>query len=126
MNSDHEPETSDALPIDLSALDPTQPRLAFERRLKNVRNAAAGSLRRRRTGTPLAMVAKWRAPLLAALIVMMIISAALFRSVQGDTGIDAVGTDEVADVLSPASTLGDGDDAAATTPAEILLGGYER
>jgi len=126
MINDHEPETNDALPTDLSALDPTQPPLAFARRLKNVRNAAAGALRRRRNGTPLAMVAKWRAPLLAALIVMMIISAALFRSVQGETGIDAVGTDEVADVLTPASTLGDGDDATAMTPAEILLGGNEK
>jgi hypothetical protein len=126
MNNDHEPQTNNEPPTDLSALDPTHPPLAFARRLKNVRVAAAGALRRRRSGTPLAMVAKWRAPLLAALIVMMIISAALFRSVQAETGIDAVGTDEVADVLTPASTLGDGDDATAMTPAEILLGGYEK
>jgi hypothetical protein len=117
---------NEELPTDLSALDPTHPPLAFARRLKNVRLAAADALRKRRTGTPLAMVANWRSPLLAALIVMMIISAALFRSVQGDTGIDAVGTDEVADVLAPDSTLGDGDDATAMTPAEILLGGYEK
>ncbi len=119
-------ETFSELPTDLSALDPTQPPLAFARRVASVRNAAAGALRRRRSGTPLAMLANWRAPLLAALIVMMIISAALFRSVAGETGIDAIGTDEVADALTAASVLGDGDDAAAVTPAEILLGGYEK
>lgn len=117
---------NEELPTDLSALDPTTPPLAFARRLKNVRVAAEGALRRRRNGTPLAMVANWRAPLLAALFALMVISAALFRSVQGETGIDAVGTDEVADVLTPASALGDGDDATAMTPAEILLGGYEQ
>ena len=121
MNEDENP-----LPTDLSALDPTTPPLAFARRLANVRKAAAGALRKRRYGTPLAMVANWRAPLLAALIVMMIISAALFRSVQGETGIDAVGTDEVADALGVSAVLGDGDDAAAASPAEILLGGYEK
>ena len=114
------------LPTDLSALDPTQPPLAFARRLSNVRHAAAGALRRRRNGTPLAMLANWRSPLLAALFVLMIISAALFRSVAGETGIDAVGTNEVADAITAASVLGDGDDAAAVSPAEILLGGYER
>lgn len=126
MNSNDERMTNEELPTDLRALDPTQPELAFARRLKNVRVAAAGALRRRRNGTPLAMVARWRAPLLAALVVMMIISAALFRSVQNETGIEATGTDEVADVLTPTSALGDGDDATAMTPAEILLGGNDK
>lgn len=116
---------NDELPTDLSALDPTTPELAFARRLKNVRTAAAGALRRRREGTPLAMVAHWRAPLLAALFLIMIVSAVLFRAVQGETGIDAVGTDEVADALNANSALGDGDDAQAATPADILLGGIE-
>ena len=116
---------TDELPADLSALDPTKPELAFARRLKNVRTAAAGSLRRRREGTPLAMVAHWRAPLLAALFLMMIVSAVLFRAVQGETGIDAVGTDEVADAINANSVLGDGDDSTTASPADILLGGIE-
>jgi len=111
---------------DLSALDPTTPPLAFQRRLVAVRNAAAGALRKRRTGTPLAMVAHWRAPLLAALFLMMMMSALLFRAVQNETGLDAVGTDEVADAATAAQVLGDGDDGSAATPAEILLGGYEK
>jgi hypothetical protein len=115
---------NEELPTDLSALDPTQPPLAFARRLAAVRTAAGGALRARRTGTPLAIVAQWRAPLMAALFLVMIISAALFRSVQGEAGIDAVGTEEVADVLGASSVLGD--DAPATSPADILLGGYEQ
>ena len=117
---------NEELPADLSALDPTQPPLAFARRLKAVRVAAAGALRRRRNGTALAMVAQWRVPLLAALFLLMVASAALFRSVQGETGIDAVGTDEVADALGVSTVLGDGDDAPATSTADILLGGYEQ
>ena len=113
-------------PTDLSALDPTHPPLAFARRLAAVRTAAGGALRRRRTRTPLAMVAYWRAPLLAALFLVMIVSAVLFRSVQGETGIDAVGIDEVADALGVSAVLGDGDDAQSTSPADILLGGYEK
>ena len=116
---------NEELPTDLSALDPTQPPLAFARRLAAVRVAAADALRKRRSGTPLAMVAHWRAPLLAALFVMMIISAALFRSVQSETG-DTIGTDEVADAIAASAVLGDGDDTPAATPAEVLLGGYDR
>lgn len=117
---------NEELPTDLSALDPTQPPLAFARRVAAVRTAAGAALRKRRNGTPLAMVAQWRAPLLAALFLMMLVSAVLLRSVQGETGIDAVGTDEVADALSLSAVLGDGDDQPAATPAEILLGGYEQ
>jgi hypothetical protein len=113
-------------PTDLSALDPTQPQLTFARRVAAVRTAAAGSLRRRRERTPFAMLAHWSAPLLAALFLIMIVSAALLRSVPSDTAIDTVGTDEVADALSASAVLGDGDDQPAATPAEILLGGYEQ
>ncbi len=117
---------NEELPTDLSALDPTSPPLAFARRLSAVRAAAGEALRKRRTGTPLAMVAHWRVPLLAALFLVMLASAALFRSVQGDTGIDTVGTDEVADALSASTVLGDGDDQSSASPADILLGGYEQ
>jgi len=117
---------NEELPTDLSALDPTHPPLAFAHRVKNVRTAASGALRKRRTVAPLAMVAHWRVPLLAALFLLMIASAALFRSVQGDTGIETVGTDEVADALGASSVLGDGDDSPSATPADILLGGYEQ
>lgn len=113
-------------PTDLSALDPTQPQLAFARRVASVRAAAAGALRRRRDGTPFAMLAHWSAPLLAALFLMMLVSAALLRSVPADTGIDSVGSDEVADAISASAMLGDGDDQPAATPAEVLLGGYEQ
>ena len=116
---------NEELPTDLSALDPTHPPLAFARRVAGVRAAASEILRRRRTGSPLAMVAHWRAPLIAALVVLTLISAALLRSVANETGIEASGTDEVADVLGVSAALGDGSDAPST-PAEILLGGYEK
>ena len=117
---------NEELPTDLSALDPTQPQLAFARRVAAVRTAAAGALRRRRDGTPLAMLAHWRTPLLAALFLLMLVSAVVLRSVQGESGIDSVGTDEVADAVSVSAVLGDGDDQPAATPAEILLGGYDQ
>jgi hypothetical protein len=117
---------NEELPTDLSPLDPTQPPLAFARRVASVRVAAAGALRRRRNGTPLAMLAHWRAPLLAALFLMMIVSAVLLRSVQSETVTDTIGTDEVADAMSVSAVLGDGDDQPAATPAEVLLGGYEQ
>ena len=116
---------NEELPTDLSALDPTRPPLAFARRVAAVRGAASDTLRRRRTGTPLAMVAQWRAPLLAALFLVMIVSAVLLRSVQGETAIDAAGTDEIADALGVSAVLGDGPDAPST-PADILLGGREQ
>ena len=110
----------DEVPVDLSALDPTQPPLAFQRRLAAVRAAAEGALRQRRTRTPLAMVAQCRVPLLAALFLLMIVSAALFRSVQNETGIDTTGTDEVADATAATAVLGD--DAPTASTAELLLG----
>jgi hypothetical protein len=113
----------DEVPVDLSALDPTQPPLAFQRRLVAVRTAAEGALRRRRTRSPLAMVAQWRAPLLAALFLLMIFSAVLFRSIQGDMGMDASGTEEVADATAATTVLGD--DAPVASTADILLGVIE-
>ena len=116
---------NEELPSDLSPLDPTQPPLAFARRVARVRAAATGILLRRRNGSPLAMVAHWRAPLLAALIVLTLISAALLRTVSSESGLDAIGTDEVADALGVGAVLGDGSDTPST-PADILLGGYEQ
>ncbi len=115
---------NDEIRTDLSPLDPTQPPMAFARRVKAVRMAASEALRRRRDGTPFAMLAHWRAPLLAALVVLTLMSAAMLRVVATETG-DAVGTDEVADALGVSTVLGDGSDLPST-PAEILLGGYEQ
>jgi hypothetical protein len=117
---------NDDIPTDLSALDPTQPPRAFARRVAAVRTAAGSALRRRRAGTPLAMVAHWRVPLLAALVLMMLCSAVLLRSAQADTSADVTVTDEVADALDISAVLGDGSDTPTTTPADILLGGYEQ
>jgi hypothetical protein len=116
---------NEELPTDLSPLDPTQPPFAFAQRLARVRHAASGALRSRRTGTPLAMVAHWRVPLLAALFLVMLFSAALFRSVSSEANADAVGTDEIADALGVSAVLGDGNDSP-DSPADILLGGYEQ
>src|SRR3972149_2166833 len=74
-------------PVDLRALEPTTPPVAFEARVARVRRAADGVLRARREGaffrresallgreggTALFMVARWRAPLLAAAVLVKI------------------------------------------------------
>jgi hypothetical protein len=116
-------------PVDLSALDPRQPPSEFERRLAGVRRAAQGALSRRRSGgTALFVVTRWRAPLLAALFLVMIISVALLRSSRADVRGETepqLATDEIADALGLSSPLGMVLLSDTTSAADVLLGGFD-
>jgi hypothetical protein len=52
-------------------------------------------------------VTRWRAPLIAAIAVMMLVSAVILRSSTGDAGLTVSATDEVAESLGIAATAGD-------------------
>ncbi|MCX5763351.1 MAG: hypothetical protein NTU67_01760 [Gemmatimonadetes bacterium] len=113
---------TDEDPMDLSALDPTQPPAAFARRVANVRHAAQGTLWRRRQAatlsvpgvpgvpaSPLGLVARWRLPLMAAMLLVMLASLATLRALSGETGstTDSVSVgDDIADALGVSGTVG--------------------
>jgi hypothetical protein len=118
--------SEDEAPLDLSALDPTVPPPAFERRLATVRHAARGALARRRAGgTAFVVVTRWRAPLLAALFLVMFVSIALLRGAQGEAVAEADTQDEIADALGLTSPLGSGLLSDTLSAADILLGGFD-
>jgi hypothetical protein len=61
--------------VDLSALDPTQDRLGYERLVRRVVAAAGPELARRAAGdNPLAMLAAWARPALAAAAVIAVVA----------------------------------------------------
>ena len=114
------------VPVDLSPLDPTVPAPAFERRLGSVRQAFQPALRSRRAGgTPFLVVSRWRAPLMAALFLVMIVSAALMRRAVGDAAGEADAQDEIANALGLDSPLGPALLSDTMSPADVLLGGFE-
>jgi len=111
-------------PVDLSALDPTVPRGAFEARLARVRHAARHALRERREGgNPLEVVARWRAPLLAALVLVVLASAVLVRSAQIEAALETEPADEIADLLGVPALEGDALLSTTTSTSDLLLGG---
>jgi hypothetical protein len=113
--------------VDLSALDPTMPPEAFEARLAAIRRSTRFALlRRRESGNALFVVARWRAPLLAALFLVMIASAALIRAVQGEAGLEADQSGEIADAVADFSTTDDALLSPSTSTTDLLLGGYEQ
>ncbi|HLA89752.1 MAG TPA: hypothetical protein VJL28_04890 [Gemmatimonadaceae bacterium] len=133
MNEEH--------PVDLSALDPTTPPVAFEARVARVRRAADSVLRARREGaffrregallgreggTALFMVARWRAPLLAAAVLVMLASVAVFRATQAEPVADAEPVDEIADALYLGSPLGEAFLSASLAGTDVLLGGFDQ
>ena len=110
---------TDDNPMDLSALDPTQPPAAFARRVANVRHAAQGTLWRRRQAatlsvprvpaSPLGLVARWRLPLMAAMLLVMLASLATLRALSGESGstADSVSVgDDIADALGVSGSVG--------------------
>ena len=113
--------------IDFTALDPTVPPDAFARRLSTARDNAQFALtRRRHEAGALVEVTRWRSPLIAAMIALMIISAVVFRSATNDAGLGVSPTDEVAESLGITTTAGDsllGLDASSVDA--ILRGGNQ-
>jgi hypothetical protein len=118
-------ETSE--PIDLSALDPTQPPAAFARRVARVRHAAQGTLwRRRQAATPLGIVERWRMPLMAAMLLVMLASMATLRAIGADPATDSVAiSDEIAEAFGVTGSVGEAltGESGATT---ALLGGFDQ
>ena len=114
-------------PIDFAALDPTIPPEAFARRLTAVRDAARFALaRRRHEAGALVEVTRWRSPLIAAMVALMVISAVIFRTSTGDAGLAVSPTDEVAESLGITATAGDsllGTEASSVDA--ILRGGNQ-
>lgn len=112
-------------PIDFGSIDPTLPAEAFERRVAQVRFAATAVMARRRAGkaTPLTQLFQWRAPLLAALVLITIVSVAAVRSERVDSGAEIeLASDEVADALGTSSTMGTLLLSTSTSSADALLG----
>ncbi len=111
--------------VDLSGLDPTLPAEAFDRRIGGIHFAASQILQRRSRGRDaFDLVTRWRAPLMAALLLLMLASAAVFRSVEVETGADYLATGEVADVsndISSATALMTSTDGSSI---DALLGGF--
>jgi hypothetical protein len=113
--------------VDLSALDPTTPPEAFEARLSGVHDAVRFALlQRRERGNALFVVARWRAPLMAALFLVMIASVAAIRAVQGEAGLEADQPGEIADVVADSAATEDALLSTSTSTTELLLGGYEQ
>jgi hypothetical protein len=119
----------EAAAIDLSALDPEQPAAEFEGRLASIRRGAQGALLRRRSGgTALFVVTRWRAPLLAALFLVMLVSLALLRSARNDMRSEMesqAAPDEIADALGLSTPLGMLLLSDTTSAADVLLGGFD-
>ena len=101
---------TDDEPIDFTPLDPTQPPAAFARRVAGVRHAAQGALwRRRQAATPLGLVARWRLPLMAAMLLVMLASLATLRTLSGEAAStdSTVVADDIADALGVSGSVGD-------------------
>ncbi len=111
--------------VDLSGLDPTLPAEAFDRRIGGIHFAASQILQRRLRGRDaFDLVTRWRAPLMAALLLLMLASAAVFRSVEVETEADYLATGEVAEVsndISSATVLMTSTDGSSI---DALLGGF--
>jgi hypothetical protein len=128
-------DVGDDRPIDLTALDPTQPALAFELRMARINRAARAELRRRRgERDAFSLVARWRLPLAAAMVLMILSSAMILRYASSDPAgelaadvaesTSAVGTtDDVATALGVSTTAGAWLQEPSTSSTEALLVG---
>lgn len=118
-------------PIDFRSIDPTQPVDAFDRRVAQIRFAASGVMARRRAGGVLfVQLIRWRAPLLAALLLVTLVSIALLRTVRVESGLDAyasspsfAASDEVAEVLGATSPMGELLMSTSASSTDALLDG---
>jgi hypothetical protein len=112
-------------PIDFGPIDPTRDAETFERRVAQIHFAASGIMaRRRNAGTAFVFVARWRAPLLAALLVVTLVSVALLRTVGVDAGLETdMASDEVAEVLGATTPMSELLLSTSASPTDALLDG---
>lgn len=80
--------------MDLSALDPTADRMGYERLVRRVMEAAAPELARRAAGSnPLALLAGWARPMLAAAAIIAVFAiGALALTERAGAAAETVGT----------------------------------
>ena len=118
-------------PIDFRSIDPTLHADAFDRRVAQIRFAASGAMARRRARGALAgQLFRWRAPLLAALLLVTLVSLALLRTVRVEAGLDSYSAsasyaapDEVAEVLGATSPMGELLMSTSASSTDALLDG---
>ncbi|HUE77342.1 MAG TPA: hypothetical protein VMM83_05320 [Longimicrobiales bacterium] len=108
--------------IDLSALDPTADRLGYERLVRRVMEAAAPELARRAAaGNPLALLAGWARPMLAAAAAIAVLAiGALAATERSGAVVETTGT--VADALGlPAQAAEWLDEGREPTEYDLVL-----
>lgn len=118
-------------PIDFRSIDPTVSAEAFDRRVAQIRFAAGGVMARRRAGgTLVGQLFRWRAPLLAALLLVTLVSIGLLRTVRVESGLDPDGapasygpSDEIAEVLGATSPMGELLMSTSASSTDALLDG---
>lgn len=91
--------------VDLSALDPAGDSLAYERLVRRVMDAAGPELARRaRAATPLAFLASWARPTLAAAAVIALLAlGALFVTERSAPIVETASVTDALGVPAPAS-----------------------
>lgn len=105
--------------VDLSPLDPAEDRLRYERWVRRILDAAAPELARRaREDGPLALVAGWARPMLAAAAVIAALALGVLSAVERD----AAATDSVVDALGvPAPAAEWLEDGREPTASDLVL-----
>ena len=107
--------------LDLSPLDPTADRLGYERLVRRIVDAAAPELRRRAAGAhPLAMLAGWARPTLAAAAVIALVAIGALVATDRVGAESEAGT--VAEALGlPAEAAGWLSEGRAPTQDDLIL-----
>lgn len=107
--------------VDLSPLDPTLDRLAYERLVRDIVAAAGPELARRaRAAGPLALLAGWARPTLAAAAIIVLVAlGALFAFDSGGAGGDDARSLEALGIPAPAAEWLE--DGREPTTADLVL-----
>ncbi len=109
-------------PIDLSSLDPTRDRARFERVVASINERASDELAARRSQTnAIAMLARWKRPMLAAAAVVALISGTILFSVRVPPVDLAPQTDGIAEAMGIPEALAQWiDDDRLPTTADLI------
>ncbi len=109
-------------PIDLSSLDPTRDTARFERVVASINARASDQLAARRSQTnAIAMLARWKRPMLAAAAVVVLISGTILFSVRVPPPDLAPQTDGIAEAMGIPEALAQWiDDDRLPTTADLI------
>ena len=110
------------LPIDLSSLDPTREPARFERVVAAINARASDELAVRRSQTnAIAMLARWKRPMLAAAALVALISGTILFSVHAPPPESAPQTDGIAEAMGIPEALAQWIDSdALPTTADLI------